>query len=89
MPNRQLINASKFKVNSVCIGTVSGASEKGYYVDLGDLKTGISAFCKIVHGTDIPNTGDKVACQILSITDEGFAIVKITRIIRRINNNRF
>lgn len=89
-PNKLTELASTFKINSVCVGTVSGVTEKGYYIDVGDIKTGIPGFCSLVHGTDIPQVGDKVICQIVNIDlEKGFAIVKITRIVRRANQNRF
>ena len=57
--------------------------QKGYYISLGDHKTGIDAFCTTVLGNQIPQIGDKVACQIIKINVEDcFAVAKINRIIQ-------
>lgn len=89
-PNRQVKNAETFKDGSMCVGTVTGIGEKGVYVLLGDRKNGISGFCNIVHGSEYPQVGDKVVCKILEVnSDDGFAVVKITRFIQKKNHNRY
>lgn len=81
--NRVAENIKNYKEGSLCVGVISGATEKGYYIALGDHDTGIDAFCTTVHGSTVPQVGDKVACQIVRInTDECFATAKITRIIQ-------
>lgn len=89
-PNRQIDNATTFKEGSICIGEVTGVNVKGYYVLLGDRKTGITGFCSTVRGTEIPAVGDKVSCQIRSVNEnEGFANVNIVRIIQKKARNHF
>lgn len=82
-PNRQLVNIVNYKPNSVCTGMITGVTPKGYYIAVGDSRNGIDAFCNLVHGTEIPQVGDKVICQLLKINaNEGFATAKITRILQ-------
>lgn len=82
-PNRQLVNIVNYKPNSVCTGMITGVTPKGYYIAVGDQRNGIDAFCNLVHGTEIPQVGDKVICQLLKINaNEGFATAKITRILQ-------
>jgi predicted RNA-binding protein with RPS1 domain len=88
-PNNQAENILKYKVNSVYVGIVSGVNANGYYIDIGDSTTGITAFCTAIHGAEIPQIGDKVSCQIVKIDEEsGFTLTKITRIIQKANRNR-
>lgn len=88
-PNRLIENAKKFKTNSVCVGTVSGATENGYFIAIGDTETGIDAFCGLVHG-EVPQIGDKVSCTITKIdTDKGYALAKINRILQRASRNHY
>lgn len=82
-PNRIAENVKNYREGSICVGTISGVTEKGYYISLGDHKTGIDAFCTTVLGNQIPQIGDKVACQIIKINVEDcFAVAKINRIIQ-------
>lgn len=82
-PNRIADNIKNYREGSICVGTISGVTEKGYYISLGDHKTGIDAFCTTVLGNQIPQIGDKVACQIIKINVEDcFAVAKINRIIQ-------
>lgn len=82
--NHQAKNAARYKPDSICIGTVTGATTKGYYIALGDTDTGIDAFCNLVHGTVAPQVGDRVVCQLLHVdTEKGYATAKITRIMQK------
>lgn len=86
-PNLQIENVADFSINSTCLGKVSGAINNGYFISIGDNKTGIEAFCDLVHGGITPIIGDIVSCQLTHINyDTGAAKAKITRIIKRGNN---
>ena len=83
-PNAQINNISDFSVDSTCLGKVSGAIQSGYFLAIGDNRSGIEAFCDLVHGGVVPMIGDLVSCQLTKIDYEtGQAKAKITRIIRR------
>lgn len=83
-PNLQVKNIGDYSISSTCLGRVSGAIQSGYFICIGDSKTGIEAFCDLVHGGIIPQVGDLVSCQLTNINYEtGAAKAKITRIIKR------
>ena len=87
-PNLQVNNIADYSVNSTCLGKVSGAIQSGYFISIGDNKTGIEAFCDLVHGGITPQIDDIVSCQLTNINYEtGTAKAKITRIIRRAKNS--
>lgn len=89
-PNRQIENATTFQEGSICIGEVTGVNVKGYYILLGDRKTGITGFCETVRDTEIPAVGDKVSCQIKSVSaKDGYAYVNILRIVQKKSRNHF
>lgn len=67
-PNLQKINMAKFTVGSSIVGTVTGI-HNGYFVQIGDFKTGIDVFCKRVLCLEMPSRGDLVSVTI-SIKDE-------------------
>lgn len=83
-PNAQINNIADYSVSSTCLARVSGAIQSGYFLAIGDNKTGIEAFCDLVHGGITPMIDDVVSCQLTKIDYEtGQAKAKITRIIRR------
>lgn len=67
-PNMQKINMSKFTVGSSLVGKVTGI-HNGYFVQIGDFRTGIDVFCKRVKCMEMPSKGDLVSVTI-SIKDE-------------------
>lgn len=82
--NPQINNIADYTTSSTCLGRVSGAIDRGYFLTIGDDKTGIEAFCDLVHGGITPQMNDIVSCQLTAIDYEtGAAKAKITRIIRR------
>lgn len=84
--NPQINNLADYSVSATCLGKVSGAIDRGYFLLIGDNKTGIEAFCDWVHGGITPQVNDIVSCQLTAINYEtGQAKAKITRIIRRAN----
>lgn len=88
--NPQVNNIADYSVNSTCLGRVSGAIDRGYFLTIGDDKTGIEAFCDLVNGGITPQINDIVSCQLIAINYEtGAAKAKITRIIRRANTSQF
>lgn len=88
--NPQIDNLSDFSVNSTCLGRVSGAIDRGYFLVIGTGESAVEAFCDLVHGGITPQVGDIVSCQFTAINYEtGQAKAKITRIIRRANSNQY
>lgn len=88
--NPQVNNIADYTRNSTCLGRVSGAIDRGYFLTIGDDKTGIEAFCDLVHGGITPQINDIVSCQLTAIDYEtGQAKAKITRIIRRAGSGSF
>ena len=86
--NPQINNLADYSVSATCLGKVSGAIDRGYFLLIGDNKTGIEAFCDWVHGGITPQVNDIVSCQLTAINYEtGQAKAKITRIIRRANSS--
>ena len=83
-PNRAVENAKAYSVGSSCMGKVTGITEHGVFLALGDLDTGIDALSSDVKTFEVPAVGDQVLCYIKQIDEEkGRAYVSITRIIRR------
>lgn len=88
--NPQVNNIADYSRNATCLGRVTGAIDRGYFLTIGDDKTGIEAFCDLVHGGITPQINDIVSCQLTNIDYEtGAAKAKITRIIRRSNPGQF
>lgn len=88
--NPQVNNIADYTKNATCLGRVSGAIDRGYFLTIGDDKTGIEAFCDLVHGGITPQINDIVSCQLTAIDYEtGQAKAKITRIIRRASAGSF
>lgn len=88
--NPQIDNLSDYSVNSTCLGRVSGAIDRGYFLVIGNGEAAVEAFCDLVHGGFTPQVGDIVSCQFTAINYEtGQAKAKITRIIRRANSNQY
>lgn len=83
-PNRAVENAKAYSVGSSCMGKVTGITEHGVFLALGDLDTGIDALSSDIKTFEVPAVGDQVLCYIKQVDEEkGRAYVSITRIIRR------
>lgn len=83
-PNRAVENAKAYSAGSSCMGKVTGITEHGVFLALGDLDTGIDALSSDVKTFEVPAVGDQVLCYIKQVDEEkGRAYVSITRIIRR------
>lgn len=88
--NTLIRNIQYYPERSVQIGVVSGKTEKGYFVAVGDENNGIDVFCSRIMGQEIPQVGDTVSCMIGKVfQDNGNAVGKITRIIKRIQPLRY
>ncbi len=82
--NPQVANMADYSVGSTCLGKITGSISSGFFIAIGDSKTGVEAFCDLVHGGVVPSIGDTVSCQLVAINyDTGVARAKITRIIRK------
>lgn len=56
-------NMDRYTIGSSFAGIVTGI-HNGYYVQIGDAKTGIDVLCKVVNTYEMPNKGDEVLCTI-------------------------
>lgn len=76
-------NMKYYTEGSTVLGKVSGISN-GYWVQVGDLRTGIDVYCKRINCGDLPQVGDSVAVTLFSMDPEkGIIFGSIENITRR------
>lgn len=76
-------NMKLYTEGSTVLGTVSGISN-GFWIQVGDINTGIDVYCKRVNCGELPQIGDLVGVTLFSMNREtGMIFGSIENIARR------
>ena len=62
--NTVALNIENYSVGDVVMGKISQVTERGYFISVGDYKTGVDVFCAEINCIDLPDVGDTVSCEI-------------------------
>ena len=74
-----VIFMSKYKVDSIVFGTVTGIENYGVFVNLDDYYTGLIHISEISHGfvrdtNDFVSLGDTIRARVIDVDDESFHV---------------